>query len=305
MKYSECEKCGVWSPRLSFIGNSFMAIFKFVVGIGAGSKGLVADSVHSAADAVSSLLILITLKIANKPKNQRYPFGYGKVEYLSTLFASIALFIGATTIFLSALHGFRAGGMHGIPHNVAIAATVLSLFFSYLMYSSNRCAGTQLESPALLADASESLADSVSSLAVLAGLIGTKLGYVYADTIAAAVVSILVFHISIEMFLRAVNGLIDVSANKEVINNIVNVCLDIKEVKGVREIKTRRLGQKSWVDITIDVLRTQTVLDAHTIAENVKKAIIENISGIDNVFVKTVPVGKWKFALQWKRENAY
>jgi cation diffusion facilitator family transporter len=281
-----------------------MSVFKFVVGMAAGSKGLVADAVHSLADALSSLLILITLKIAKKPKDRERPFGHGKAEYISSLFASIVLFIGATMIFLDALHSFKTGGIHRIPHNAAIAATVLSLLFSFLMYTSNKCAGSQLESPALMADASESLADCVSSGAVLIGLVGTKLGYVYADTIAAGVVSLLVFHISVEMFFMAVNGLIDVSADSEVNDSIVNVCRNIHGVEGVREVRTRKLGQKSWVDITIDVLRKKTVMEAYDTAENVKEAIMDNISGIDDVFVKTVPVQKWGFPFQWKQGNA-
>ena len=303
MKYNECAKCGVWSPRLSLIGNLLMAFFKFAVGIASGSKGLVADSIHSAADALSSLLILITLNISNKPKDSKHPFGLGKVEYLSTLFASIVLFAGAAMIFIDTLHSFRAGGLHSVPENAAIAATVLSLFFSFVMYSSNKCAGAQLKSPALQADSSESLADCVSSGAVLIGLIGSKLGYAYADTAAAAVVSLLIFHISIEMFFKAINGLIDVSADKEVIEEIKKHCLEIKGVEGIREVRSRKLGRKSWVDITIDVLNDQTVCRAHEIAANVKRAIMENISGIDDVFVKIDPVGRGKFAFRWKHGN--
>ncbi len=303
MKYKDCKKCGVWSPRLSFIGNLLISFFKLAVGIAAGSKGLVADGVHSAADALSSLLILITLRIANRPKDRKYPFGLGKVEYLSTLFASIVLFIGASTIFIDTLQSFRAGGLHNVPENAALAATVLALFFSFIMYSSNKCSGTQLRSPALLADASESLADCVSSVAVLAGLIGAKLGYVYADTIAAAVVSLLIFHISIEMFFKAINGLIDVSADSEIVEGVKRVCLGTKGVEAIRQVRSRKLGQKSWVEITIDVLNEQTVRGAHEIAENLKKAVRANVSGIDDVFVKTEPVEKWKFGLRWKPGN--
>ncbi len=117
-------------------------------------------------------------------------------------------------------------------------------------------------------------------------------------------VSLLIFHISVEMFFKAMHGLIDVSANKEVIEKIVSVCLNIKGVEGVREVKTRRLGQKSWVDITVEVLKKQTVLEAHNIAEDVRKVIIENVSGVDSAFVKTVPVGRWGFPLTWRQGNA-
>ncbi len=293
MKYPECEVCGKWSPRLAFIGNSLVSVFKFVVGFSTGSKGLVADALHSVADATSSLFILIALRIAGKPKDECHPFGHGKVEYISTIFASIFIFICATTIFFDALHSFK-NGPQDLPDFPAIFATILCLVYSYLMYSSNSCAGEQLNSPALLADASESKADSFASVAVLLGLIGTRLGFVYADIVAAALVSVLVFHISLEMFIKGVNGLIDVSMDKEVLEEIKEISLGVKGIEGVRGLRSRCMGQKCMVDIDVDVARNKTVLETHHIKDQVREAINEKIEGIDEVFIKAYPVGRWR-----------
>jgi len=293
MKYIECERCGKWSPRIAFIGNVSISIFKFIVGMLTGSKGLVADSIHSAADAVSSFFILIALKISGKPRDEGHPFGHGKVEYISPILASVFIFICATMIFLDALHSFKTGPSN-IPDNPAILATLLCLLYSYFMYSSTKCAGTQLNSPALLADAAESKADTLASVAVLLGLIGSKLGFLYADTIAATVVAILVFRISVEMFFKGVNGLIDVSMDKEFLEEIKKLCCDIKGVEGVRNLRSRCMGQKCLVDIDIDISKKKTVLEAHQVSEQIKRTIRESIEGIADVHVKAFPVDKWK-----------
>lgn len=292
MKYPECVRCGKLSPKWSFIGNTLASLFKVFVGAFTGSKGLLADGVHSAADAVSSLFIFSALKVAEKPGDERHPFGYGKVEYISTLFAGIFLFIGATVIFIDALDAFKHGD-HSLPDNAAIFATILSLIFSYLMYDSNKCAGTELGSPALVADAYESKADSISSAAVLIGLIGTKMGFVYADTIAAVVVALLIYRMSIEMFFQGIHGLIDMSVDKDTIDEIVNISLTVQGVEGVRSIKTRRMGQKNWVDLKIDVSKKKSVLDTHMISEKVKESIQTKIAEIGGISVSTFPVGKW------------
>ncbi len=291
MQYEECIRCAKWAPRISVVGNALVGIFKFVVGMLAGSKGLVADSLHSAADAVSSLFILISLKISGKPRDENHPYGHGKVEYISSLIASLFLFCGATAIFLDALHSFGSGAAREVPDDAAIAATIISLVYSYLMYTSNKCTGTQMESPALLADAAESKADSAASLAVLAGLIGSKMGFVHADTIAALVVSVLVFHMSVEIFLVGVHGLVDVAVDEELVEEIVNVSRAVEGVKGVSDIKTRRMGQKNSVEICIEVANKKSVLEAHGIAGNVKAAIEDRIGNVESVFVRTVPEG--------------
>ncbi len=293
MKYDDCKVCGTWSPRFAFIGNVAVAFFKFIVGITSGSKGLVADALHSVADAISSLFILIALKISGKPKDKNHPFGHGKVEYISTLFASIFIFFCATTIFLDALHSFKMG-THKMPGNAAIIATILCLGYSYMMYTSNTCAGTQLNSPALLADAAESKADSLASVAVLMGLIGTKLGFIYSDTIAAVVVALLVFHISIEMFFRGVNGLIDVSMDKDSLDNIRNLCLDIQGIEGVRSLRSRSLGPQSSVDIDLDISQSRTILETYKLTEKVKQAIRDKFETVDQIYVRTHPVRRWR-----------
>ena len=289
MKYNDCVKSGQTSPRWSFFGNTLAALFKVVVGSLTGSKGLVADGVHSAADAMSSLFILIALKVADKPHDDKHPYGYGKIEYFSTLCASVFLFAGAGSIFVDALKTFKEG-VHDMPGNAALLATVISLCFSYLMYVSNYCAGTQLCSPAMLADANESKADSITSVAVLLGLIGAKLGYPNADTIAAVIVSLFIFNMSVEMFLQGINGLIDISADPDVTDEIVATSLKVDGVAGIKSIKSRKMGQKIWVDLEIAVSQKISVLEVHGIAEKVREAIMNKVDGISGISVATYPV---------------
>jgi len=291
MKYAECVTCGKLSPRWSLVGNLSMSVFKFIVGVLAGSKGLIADSVHSIADAISSFFVLVALQYAGKPKDNRRPFGYGKVEYVSTIFASIFIFICAIIVLINALESIKSG-VSRVPDNAAIVATLLSLLFSWIMYSSNTCAGTQLNSPAMLADAAESKADSLTSVAVLLGLIGTKMGFRSADNIAAIVVAIFIFHIGAEMFLGGVHGLIDVSMDQESLGRIRQICMNVSGVEGVKSIRSRRMGQKSQVDIDMEVLQSKTVLESHEIAMRLKTAVMNNVDGINDIIVRTIPIKK-------------
>jgi cation diffusion facilitator family transporter len=264
------------------------------VGTLAGSKGLFADGVHSIADTFASAFILMALAVAKKPHDDSHPYGYGKVEYLSTLVAATILFTCASLILLDTLKALIYG-VHEVPENAALLATLVCLFFSYLMYRSNVCAGTQLGSPAIIADAYESKADSFSSGAVLIGLIGTKLGFIWADALAAAVVALLIYHMSMEMFFQGIHGLIDSSADKDVIDEAKKACLTVDGVDGVRSISTRRMGQKSWIDLVIEVSEKKTVLETHAIGEKVKEAVIEKVKKVSGIRVNCFPVKKTMF----------
>ena len=289
MKYAECLKCGQTSPRWSFFGNTLAALFKVLIGTLTGSKGLVADGIHSAADAMSSLFILVALKVADRPHDDKHPYGYGKIEYISTLCASIFLFVGAGSIFIDALKTFRPG-VHDMPGNAALLATVISLCFSYLMYDSNKCAGTQLSSPAMLADANESKADSITSIAVLLGLIGAKLGYPNADTVAAVIVSLFIFNMSVEMFLQGINGLIDMSVDPEIMAEIITVSKNIEGVMGIKSVKSRQMGQKNWIDLEIAISKKKSMTEVHEITQIVRAAIMNAVDGISGITVATYPM---------------
>jgi cation diffusion facilitator family transporter len=294
MKYAECARCGKLSPRMSLVVNILAAMFKLSTGMLTGSKGLVADGVHSIADSIASAFILVSLMIAEKPHDKSHPYGYGKVEYISTLLAATFLFIGASVIIvddvLAVVHG-----IHETPLNAALLATLVCFLCSYTLYRSNICAGTQIGSPAIIADAYESRADSFSAAAVLVGLIGTKLGFIYADAIAAAFVALLIYHMSMEMFLEGLHGLIDSSPDKRVIDRAVKTSLAVDGVEGIRSVNARRMGQKNWIDLIIDVSEKKTILETHIIAENVKKAIIEKIAKVGGISVNCFPVKKTMF----------
>jgi cation diffusion facilitator family transporter len=279
---------------MSLVGNILAAAFKISAGMLTGSKGLVADGVHSIADSIASAFIILSLFIAGKPRDGDHPYGYGKVEYISTLIASTILFICASLIVLDTLKSLLYG-IHEAPGNVALFATLVCFFWSILLYKSNICAGTQLGSPAIIADAYESRADSFSAGAVLIGLIGTKLGFIYADAIAAAIVALLIYRMSMEMFLQGLHGLIDSSPDKGIIERAVKTSLAIEGVEGVRSIRARRMGQKNWIDLIIDVSEKKTILETHMVRENVKKAIMEKIEQIGGISVNCFPVKKTIF----------
>ncbi len=214
---------------------------------------------------------------------------YGKIEYISTLCASIFLFVGAGSIFIDALKTFRQG-VHDMPGNAALLATVISLCFSYLMYDSNKCAGTQLSSPAMLADANESKADSITSIAVLLGLIGAKLGYPNADTVAAVIVSLFIFNMSVEMFLQGINGLIDMSVDPEIMAEIITVSKNIEGVMGIKSVKSRQMGQKNWIDLEIAISKKKSMTEVHEITQIVRAAIMNAVDGISGITVATYPM---------------
>jgi divalent metal cation (Fe/Co/Zn/Cd) transporter len=100
---------------------------------------------------------------------------------------------------------------------------------------------------------------------------------------------------SMEMVLQGIHGLIDSSADSGIIDRVVKTSLAVEGVEGVRSINSRRMGQKNWIDLIIDVSEKKSILETHMIGKKVKEAIIAKMREVGGISVNCFPVKKTMF----------
>ena len=83
---------------LSIIVNIFVALMKIIVGFLAASIAIISEGVNNATDALSSLLTLAGVRLANRKPDKKHPFGYGRIEYITALIVAIKVKVGTRTI---------------------------------------------------------------------------------------------------------------------------------------------------------------------------------------------------------------
>ncbi|MCK4836241.1 MAG: cation diffusion facilitator family transporter, partial [Candidatus Aminicenantes bacterium] len=77
--------------KTGIVGNTMLIILKFAGGIIGKSSAVIADAVHSLADFATDIIVIIGLKLANKPADKNHRYGHGKFETLSSLILGIIL----------------------------------------------------------------------------------------------------------------------------------------------------------------------------------------------------------------------
>ena len=96
------ERIIVRTSFIGIIGNFLLVAFKAFVGLLAGSVSIIMDAVNNFTDALSSIITIIGTKLSNKRPNKKHPYGYGRIEYLtSTLIALLILIAGGMAIYES------------------------------------------------------------------------------------------------------------------------------------------------------------------------------------------------------------
>ncbi len=268
--------------------NIFLTIFKFIAGILGNSRAMVADAVHSLSDMFSDVVVLLGIKIAEKPEDKSHQFGHGKFETLSTLIVCIILLIVGIDIIYDAIVSI-VQQKPSSPTLIALIGAIISIIIKEILFQITIRVGKKIESGAVIVNAWHHRSDALSSIAALIGIGGSMLGYKILDSIAAIVVAILVFIIGIQYGLKSLMELLEVSIPQEMQNKIISIVRQCNDVKDLHKLRTRKVGKKIFSDIHILVDPNLTVEEGHSIASNVKKLINESIVGDIDVIVHIEP----------------
>lgn len=289
MRYAACERCANSVGTVNVLGNIFLMVVKAYLGIIGRSTALLADAIHSGADLIASMMLVLGLRISRKPSNSRYPWGYGKVEFLVAVVIYTSLICAGVVIFIDAVESIVRNEAVD-PSAITLVGALLSIVVNELMYRQSICAGNQVKSPAIIANAWEKRSDALSSIAVFLGIAGAKLGCHFLDPLAAILVAFYIVKFSIEMIIEAVSGLLDSALDEETTDTICRSVREVFGVKGINTIRSRELGQSVWIDLEVLVDGNSEVGKIARLKEEVRNAVLNKLGRIGNVVVYLKPV---------------
>jgi len=283
--------------RASWIGiivNILLTIIKGVIGLLAGSTAMVADSVHSGSDIISTVIVLQGIKVSHLPPDEEHHYGHGKAESIVAKIIAILLMVTAVGIGWSALQSLRNPELQP-PGAIAILAALLSIIIKEWMYRYTVNVGRKIESQALIADAWHHRTDVFSSIAALIGIVGAVLGFPILDPLAGIAVSLLILKTAFSIYWEAISELMDTAPPKEIIKDLECISLSIEGIKSVHEIKARRHGSQIYVDMKICVDKDITVEQGHRLASKAKHRIIHTVKNIKDVMIHVNPCSGYDY----------
>ena len=242
---------------------------KLVVGLLTGSLGILSEAVHSTFDLAASIFTLLAVRAARKPADKEHPYGHGRAENLAAFAEGMLLLVTAAVIGFEAIHRLVAGGPPVNPTGYAFALLIGAIFIEGGRSLVMRRVGRAIASEAMLADATDRLADVLASLGVIAGLIGVRAGLTWADAAAALVVAAIIVRAAGLLVWRSGDILIDrapAGAEEQLRRAIQNV----DGVREVRSVRVRRSGPNLIGDASIATGRMLSVEAASALVDAVK-----------------------------------
>jgi len=264
--------------------NLGLGILKVVFGIFSKSIALMADGIHSSLDVISSFVTFLGLKTAQKPVDEKHPYGYLKAENIAGFFVAILLGITGIWIIYEAVQRFLGENPALFSLNTVLIV-IFCIFVQEIMTQFKFRFGRKFQSLALIADAKHSRADVISSIGVLIGLLLIKY-FEFADAIVALGIGI---YILFETFLvgrEITESLLDV-ANKEIEDRIKKICASHKiEISG---LKTRKIGNYNFAELKIRLPLKLKVEEVGKIINELEERLLKNIPELKYIVISIEP----------------
>lgn len=252
-----------------FIGVAIV-LAKLVVGLLTGSLGILSEVAHSVMDLIASVSALLAVSTARKPADSEHPYGHGRAENLAAFGEGVLLMITAAAIAFEALRRLTTGGEAVNPAGYAFVLLIATLLIESARAVVLRRVAGIADSEALRADATDRLADVFAIGAVLIGLVGVRMGFVWADSMAALLVAGIIARTAAMVAWRSGDILMDrapAGAEKQ-------LRAAIQAVPGVREVRSvrvRKSGPTLLGDASIATARMLSLEAAGALVDEVKR----------------------------------
>lgn len=257
---------------LSIVINIFLFILKYWAGVVTGSVAIIADAWHTLSDSISSVIVLVGVKVSNKPADKEHPFGHGRAELLASIIIGMILVVIA---FEFVLESFDKLKHHEAVHfgKIAIIATVISILVKEGIAQFAFWAGKKTNSVTLKADGWHHRSDAISSIIILIGIfLGPYFWWI--DGVLGMIVAIMIFYAAYEIISEASNPLMGEEPDIELINQISEIS---KQKSGwdakVHHIHMHRYGDHTELTFHIKLPGEMNLVKAHDICSQIEKSI--------------------------------
>jgi len=242
------------------------------------SAGVLADSLHNAGDAATTIVLLGAFAIARRPATSRFTSGFGRVEEVATLLIIVViLFTAAAAAFESLARLLSTQGYSNPVPSLAAAAVAVVANFGVSEYKIR--VGRRIRSLALEADGLHSRLDALVSAAAFAGLGLAWMGFAIADPLAGLLVTFAIIYILATTIGRLVLRMMD-AVDPQLIEQIASAAASVNGVLGVHDVRARWVGRELVAVVHIDCPPNSSLQKAHDIALTVEREVARQVPAV-------------------------
>ena len=286
---TERSKLSNRAMNLALGSNIVLAILKTSIGILGHSQALLADGINSTSDVVYNIVVSIFVRRAHKPADEDHPYGHTQLESVGALVIGAFIITTALTIFWRAVNSLfdyftssaSPAEISPITLYVALFTVALKIFLS--IYTKK--VGQRTKNPSIIALAQDHRNDIFSASAVVIGVILGRMGILWMDAFAGALVAVFIARTGFSILVQSTDDLMDTVPGKALRQQVEQVLVEVPGIQEIDSMQAHRFGQYLVINLAIFVDGNLSVDQGDAIADEVERKIIESVDYVRAVHV--------------------
>lgn len=263
--------------------NLLVLIIKSIVGLSTGSLAVIGDAVHSLTDVANNVVAWIVIRLSSQPADHEHPYGHRKFETLAVFSLAAVLVAFGFEIAVQALTR-EADEIVSGSWELGLMLGVLAVNIGLATWQ--RRWARKLKSDILLADASHTFADVLTTIVVIAGWQLSAMGYIWLDRVCALGVAGVIFYLAYGLFKRSIPILVDEFAIDPIL--LAEAVGRVQNVDSVVRVRSRWMGAERAVDMVVTVDPKMSTLNSHRVADNIE-SLLQRQFGVQDVSIHIEP----------------
>ncbi len=275
---------------LGLFVNLALGAIKLAGGLIGNSFALIVDSINSLGDAFVTIVVLVALRVAQRPPDSKHPYGHSRAEGIAATNVAVVIIFSALMMGWEAIQRFHIS--HPIPPMWTLWIAAGNVAIKEALYHYKLAVGRRTGSAAMIANAWDHRSDALCSFAVLIGLGLVRWGgteWLWADEAASLVVVCAIIWSGVMLFRHSASELMDAQAGEDLVEQIRATALSVPGVQGVEKLWVRKSGLEFFADIHIEVDPLMTVAAGHEIGHVVKDRLVGTFHALTDVLVHLEP----------------
>ncbi len=264
---------GTLAGAVGIVTNLLVAVVKLVLGLLAASVSVMADAINNLSDAGSSLVTMVGFKLSGRPADREHPYGHARIEYLTGLIVSFIIVLLGGMFLLESVDKIlnKSESDFSWLAIVILGISVAVKLWQGLFY---RKLAKRIASASLIASATDSINDVISTTVVLAGAFVGKLTSWNIDGYVGIAVALFILVNGVKLVIETANPLLGQPPAKETVNALSRKILSYQGVIGLHDMIIHSYGANQiFCSVHVEVPADRDVMLSHDIIDNIEEDV--------------------------------
>lgn len=248
---------------LGILVNLVLAAVKVIIGIAVSSIAVVSEGVNNASDSATALITIVGTKLSAKKPTEKYPFGYGRIEYLTSLLISVLILFTGFELLKSSVELIFHPEEMTISY-VTLGIIGLSMLVKFLLGNFTVSEGKRVDSGSLVAVGLECRADAVVSVITIASALLFLIFKINLDAYAGVIMSVIILKAGIEVLTDTLGKLLGQSGEKELAKELYRMIRAEPIVLNAADMMLHNYGPDAYSgSVNVEIDHDKTVAEIY------------------------------------------